>query len=326
MKDAFFETTRPLGFAFAGGPLDRLSARRDDHAFVAELRARPDSRFLLIARDMPILTRELREALFTRADVERLGPLEMEILLGLRDGGAPLFAARLPDAAVEQREDHSDGFLDRRVLHIPGREDLELVDMRSIVAMGLLDPPTVAWLAAAKAMAHWHARHAFCANCGEPSRLAASGWRRECDACKAQHFPRTDPVVIMLALDGDRCLLGRQPRFPKGMYSALAGFVEPGETIEEAVRREIHEEAGLVCEEVTYVASQPWPFPASLMIGCFARATTRNVFLDQDELEDARWFTREEALAMFEKRHPEGLLAPARMAIANHLLRVWLGR
>ena len=326
MKDAFFETTRPLGFAYAGGPLDRLSARRDDSGFVADLRARPDTRFLLIARDMPILTREPRDALFTRADVEQWGTPETEILLGLRDGGAPLFAARLADSAVEQREDHSDGFLDRRVLVLPGREDLELVDMRSIAAMGLLDPPTLGWLAAAKAMAHWHARHGHCANCGATTRLAASGWRRECDSCKAQHFPRTDPVVIMLALDGDRCLLGRQPRFPKGMYSALAGFVEPGETIEEAVRREIHEEAGLVCDEIAYVASQPWPFPASLMIGCFARATSAEVFLDHDELEDARWFSREEALALFEKRHPEGLLAPARMAIANHLLRVWLQR
>ena len=325
MKDAFFETTRPPGFAFAGGPLDRLSARRDDVGFVANLRARDDARFLLIARDMPVLTREPREGLFRRADVERLGP-EMEILLGLRESGAPLFAARLADSAVEQREDHSDGFLDKRVLAIPGRADLELVDMRTIAATGMLDPPTVAWLAAAKAMAHWHARHRFCAHCGAGTRLAASGWRRECDACKAQHFPRTDPVVIMLAIDGERCLLGRQPRFPKSMYSALAGFVEPGETIEEAVRREIHEEAGLVCDEVSYVATQPWPFPASLMIGCFARATTREVLLDHDELEDARWFSREEALAMFEKRHPEGLLAPARMAIANHLLRVWLGR
>ena len=130
----------------------------------------------------------------------------------------------------------------------------------------------------------------------------------------------------MLAIDGDRCLLGRQPRFPKNMYSALAGFVEPGESIEEAVRREIHEESGLVCDEVTYVATQPWPFPASLMIGCFARAKTTEILMDHDELEDARWFSRQEALAMFEKRHPEGLLAPARMAIANHLLRVWLGR
>ena len=326
MKDDFFETKTPLGFAFAGGTLDRLSARRDDAAFVVELRNRRDARFLLIARDMPILNREPREAMFTLAQAERLGPPVDEIMLGVRGDGAPLFAARLPDAAVEQREDHSDGFLDKRVLVIPGRDDLELVDMRMIAATGMLEPQTVAWLGAAKAMCHWHAQHQFCSNCGKPTRLAAAGFRRECDACKAQHFPRTDPVVIMLAVDGDRCLLGRQPRFPKAMYSALAGFVEPGETIEEAVRREIHEEAGIVVDEVAYVASQPWPFPASLMIGCLARAATTNIFMDHDELEDARWFTRDEATAMFEKRHPEGLLGPNRMAIANHLVRVWLGR
>ncbi len=326
MKDDFFATRTPLRFAFAGGSLDRLSAKRDDAAFIAELRARPDARFLLIARDMPVLTREPREALFTRALAERLGPPVEDILLGVRDDGAPLFAAPLPDATVELREDRSDGFLDRRVLVIPRHEELELIDMRTIAAAGLLHPQMVAWLGTAKAMCHWHARHRFCPNCGAPTRLAAAGFRRECDACKAQHFPRTDPVVIMLAVDGERCLLGRQPRFPKLMYSALAGFVEPGETIEEAVRREIHEEAGIVVDEVAYVASQPWPFPASLMIGCLARAATRDIFMDHDELEDARWFTRDEAHAMFEKRHPEGLVGPTRMAIANHLLRVWLGR
>jgi NAD+ diphosphatase len=138
-----------------------------------------------------------------------------------------------------------------------------------------------------------------------------------------QHFPRTDPVVIMLAIDGDACLLGRQPRFPKGMYSALAGFVEPGETIEAAVRREILEEAGVACGEVRYFASQPWPFPSSLMIGCFAEARSRAFEVDRVELEDARWFSREEALALLERRHPEGLTAPIPMAIAHHLLKRW---
>ncbi len=128
----------------------------------------------------------------------------------------------------------------------------------------------------------------------------------------------------MLAVDGERCLLGRQARFPKGMYSALAGFLEPGETIEEAVRREIHEESGVVCDEVRYVASQPWPFPSSLMIGCLARAVTREILVDGAELEDARWFEREEVRAMFEKRHPQNLFAPMRMAIAHHLLKFWL--
>jgi NAD+ diphosphatase len=324
MKDAFFETTPPWGFGFHGAGLDRLANRRDEAAYVAELRETPGARFVLIARDMPILGRETRQAFWTRALAERLGPPQVEILLGLDREGAPHFAALLPDEAVEQRADHSDGFLDRRVLFVPGREDLELVDMRSIAMQGLVAPDAVAILGGAKGIADWHARHRFCAKCGQPTRASSAGWRRECDACGAQHFPRTDPVVIMLVVDGERCLLGRQARFPKNMYSALAGFLEPGETIEEAVRREIHEESGIVCDEVRYVASQPWPFPSSLMIGCLARAATHDIIVDGQELEDARWFTREEVRAMFEKRHPDGLFAPMRMAIAHHLLKYWL--
>src|SRR6185437_9794885 len=324
MKDAFFETIPPAGFGFAGATLDLLANRRDDAGFVAELRAAPGARFALIARDMPILGRQTRQAFWTHTLAERLGPPQAEILLGLDREGVPHFAALLPDEAVEQRADESDGFLDRRALFVPGRDDLEPVDMRSIAMQGLVPPEIVAILGEAKGIADWHARHRFCARCGQPTRLSAAGWRRECDVCKAQHFPRTDPVVIMLVVDGERCLLGRQARFPKHMYSALAGFLEPGETVEEAVRREIHEESGIVCDEVRYVASQPWPFPSSLMIGCLARAATRDIVADGQELEDARWFTREEVRAMFEKRHPEGLFAPMRMAIAHHLLKFWL--
>ena len=326
MEDAFFKTAdRSFGFRFHGNPLDRASDRRDDAAVLAALRARPDARTLLIARDMPILARgEPREAFFPRAAIEALGGAKLEILLGLEPSGAPVFAALLPDEAVEQRADNSDGFLDRRELVVPGRDDLELIDLRSIALQGLVAPATIAILGQAKAIADWHARHGFCAKCGAPSRIAAAGWRRECDVCKSQHFPRTDPVVIMLAVDGDRCLLGRQARFPKGMYSALAGFVEPGETIEEAVRREIHEEARIACGAVRYVASQPWPFPSSLMIGCLAEAKSRDILIDGQELEDARWFTRDEVEAMFAKRHPQGISAPHAMAIAHHILRFWL--
>jgi len=326
MEDAFFKTAdRSFGFCFHGNPLDRSSDRREDPAFLAALRSRPDARTVLIARDMPILARgEPREPLLPLATIGALGGSRLEILLGLEPSGAPVFAALLPDVAVEQRADHSDGFLDRRELFVPGREDLELVDLRSIAVQGLVPPAALAILGEAKAIAHWHARHGFCANCGAPTRVAAAGWRRECDVCKTQHFPRTDPVVIMLAIDGERCLLGRQARFPKNMYSALAGFLEPGETIEEAVRREIHEEAGIACGAVGYVASQPWPFPASLMIGCLASAQSREIRIDGQELEDARWFERNEVRAMFEKRHPEGLLAPHPMAIAHHILRFWL--
>jgi NAD+ diphosphatase len=260
---------------------------------------------------------------FPLAEVERLGGARFEALLGLDPGGAPYFAARLADGAVEEVADLSDGFLDRRQLIVPGRDDLKLVDLRSIATQGLVAPDALAALGQAKAILGWHARHGFCANCGAPTHPAAAGWRRECGVCKTQHFPRTDPVVIMLAIDGERCLLGRQARWPKGMYSCLAGFVEPGETIEEAVRREIGEEAGIACGEVAYLASQPWPFPSSLMIGCFVRAASRDIVIDGAELEDARWFSRDEAVAMLEQRHPEGFTPPAPMAIAHHILRVW---
>ncbi len=325
MDDAFFTTaTRNFDFGFSGAPLDRVSDRRENVAFLNACRADRKAKAVLIARDMPILSKGDRVALHPMSLAEALGGSVTEVLLGLELSGAPVFAMLLPDSSVEQRADHSDGFLDRRELIVPGRDDLEPIDLRSVAAQGLVTSATVAILGQAKAIVHWHAKHGFCPNCGAPSRVTAGGWRRECDACKTQHFPRTDPVVIMLAVDGEDCLLGRQARFPKGMYSALAGFIEPGETVEEAVRREIHEESGIACGAVRYIASQPWPFPSSLMIGCLVEATSREIKIDGQELEDARWFGREEVRAMFEKRHPTGIAAPNRMAIAHHLLKFWL--
>ena len=312
-----------LGYAF--DPLDRASNLREDAGAVAALRARPDARAVLVARDMPVLRRGAAglEPFAPIAEVEALGPARVEALLGLLPGGAPVFAVLLPDGAVVEEGDASDGFLDRRVLVVPGREDLKPVDIRSLAAGGLVPAPEASVLATAKSLLGWHARRSFCSNCGARTEVGAGGWRRECSACRMQHFPRTDPVVIMLAVDGDACLLGRQPRFPKGMYSALAGFLEPGETIEQAVRREIMEEAGIAGGAVRYFASQPWPFPSSLMIGCFLEATSRAVTVDRTELDDARWFSRDEVLAMLEKRHPDGLTAPVPMAIAHHLIRAW---
>jgi len=313
------------GLGFIADGFDRGSYRREDPVEVARLRALGDARALLIARDMPLLRSGEKglDSLMPIGEIAALRGAQVESLLGLAPGGAPIFAALLKDDAVELRSDASDGFLDRRVLVVPGREDLKLIDLRSIALGGLVPPDQLGMLAAAKALMHWHASHRFCANCGALSDVAAAGWRRDCPVCKATHFPRTDPVVIMLAVDGDACVLGRQPRFPKGMYSALAGFVEPGETLEAAVRREISEEAGVACGAVRYFASQPWPFPASLMIGCFAEARGRSITVDKVELEDARWFTRDEATAMLERRHPERLAAPMPMAIAHHLLKRW---
>jgi NAD+ diphosphatase len=313
------------GLGYAVDWVDRGAYWREDAAQVARLHARDDARALLIARDMPVLRNGESglDALSPMSEIAALGGAEVEALLGLASHGAPVFAALLRDEAVEMRSDASDGFLDRRVLVVPGREDLKLVDLRSIAMGGLLPPDQTAFLAAAKALMYWHARHRFCSNCGAPDGATMAGWRRDCPVCKATHFPRTDPVVIMLAVDGEACLLGRQPRFPKGMYSALAGFLEPGETIEAAVRREIHEEAGVTCRAVQYFASQPWPFPASLMIGCFAQAESRKFKVDRVELEDARWFSRDETIALIERRHPDGLMAPTPMAIAHHLLKSW---
>jgi NAD+ diphosphatase len=313
------------GLGYVVDYFDRGSYRREDPVEVARLRAREDARTLLIARDMPILRNGETglDPLLPMREIEALGGAQVEAFLGLAPDGAPIFIALLPDETVEQRADTSDGFLDRRILVVPSREDLKLVDLRSIAVGGLVPQDQGAMLAAAKALMNWHTRHRFCSNCGAPTEVAVAGWRRDCPVCKAIHFPRTDPVVIMLAVDGDACLLGRQPRFPKGMYSALAGFVEPGETIEGAVRREVREEAGVVCRAVQYFASQPWPFPASLMIGSFAQAESRALEVDRVELEDARWFSRDEAIALIEGRHPDGLLAPAAMAIAHHLLKRW---
>jgi NAD+ diphosphatase len=313
------------GLGYVVDKVDRGSYWREDPAKVAQLRARDDARALLIARDMPVLRNGQRglDSFLPMSEIEGLGGAQVEALLGLTPNGAPVFAVLLPDGAVEMRSDTSDGFLDRRILVVPGREDLKLIDLRSIAMGGLVPQDQAAMLAAAKALMNWHARHRFCSNCGAPTGVAVAGWRRDCPVCRAIHFPRTDPVVIMLAIDGDACLLGRQARFPKGMYSALAGFVEPGETIEAAVRREIHEEAAVTCRAVQYFASQPWPFPASLMIGCFAEAETRSLEVDRVELEDARWFSCEEAIALVERRHPDRLSAPMPMAIAHHLLKHW---
>jgi NAD+ diphosphatase len=325
MNKALAGTPAPPRFGFANNPLDRLSERREDEAFVSAAWAASEARAVVFARDMPILRKDGAglAALFTPAEAVEIGPARERALLGSQDG-APIFAQLLDDSAVELRSDASDGFLDKRVLAVPGRDDLTLIDLRTIAVQGLLMAPLIGMLGQAKAVLSWHARHRFCANCGALTRIAAAGWRRECDVCKAQHFPRTDPVVIMLAVDGDNCLLGRQPRFPKWMYSCLAGFVEPGETIEEAVRREIREEAGIRCGTVSYLASQPWPFASSLMIGCLAEAATRKIKIDRVELEDARWFSKDEARSMLESRHPKRLAAPNPMAIANHILRAWV--
>ncbi len=200
-------------------------------------------------------------------------------------------------------------------------------------AMQRLAPGDLALYGGARSLVDWHARHRFCARCGLPTKIAKGGWQRNCGGpgeggCQAQHFPRTDPVTIMLVEHEDRLLLGRQPRFPPRMYSALAGFVEPGETIEEAVAREIHEEAGLRVRDVEYVASQPWPFPSQLMIGCSSVTDDPEITIDKTELDDARWFTRAELedARQAGREGNEHLIFPQKFAIAHQLLAWWLDK
>lgn len=201
---------------------------------------------------------------------------------------------------------------------------LKAIDLRSLAVQGVVSAEHLGALALARSILHWNATHGFCPRCGAASVSRRGGYRRDCTVCEAQHFPRTDPVAIMLAVHGDRCLLGRQARFPPGIYSCLAGFIEPGETIEDAVRRETFEEAGVRIGAVRYLSSQPWPFPSSLMIGCHAEALTDTVRRDETELEDCRWFSRDEVATLLAGDHPEGLQAPPQIAIANRLLRAFV--
>ncbi|EKS70444.1 MULTISPECIES: NAD(+) diphosphatase [Caballeronia] len=300
--------TPPHAIGFTLDPLDRVSEKRDDETFVAGLRDDPATRFLLFVNNVPLFKRaDGHDPLFVAQEIATLGAPAQTVLLG-RDADRRALFAHSFDAET------------------PSLADVEAVELRPIAMQGLVSPPLVSALGEARSMLDWHRRHRFCANCGHPTDSAGAGWRRICPNCKAQHFPRVDPVVIMLVTDGERCLLGRQPQFLPGMYSSLAGFVEPGETFEHAVYREVVEEAGIRCTDVRYFASQPWPFPSSLMIGCFARAVTTDITIDRNELEDARWFTREEIRAMLDGTHEQGLSAPKPFAIAHHLLKAFATR
>ncbi|WP_128253333.1 NAD(+) diphosphatase [Falsirhodobacter deserti] len=199
--------------------------------------------------------------------------------------------------------------------------DAGFTALRDVMAQ--LTVPEAEAAATAKALVHWNRSHRFCASCGHPSDMVQAGWQRNCPACATQHFPRTDPVVIMLVLDGDRLLLGRSPGWRSGLYSCLAGFVEPGETVEAAVRREVMEETGVGVGHVRYLCSQPWPYPASLMLGCVGQATSTDITIDPAEIEAARWADKAEVMEAMIGRHPDVSLPPEG-TIAHHVITRWL--
>ena len=297
-------------YCFAGNPLDRVSQRRQDAAWVASLLEDPSTRVLPLHSLKP----QIRHSSAAALDWQSVAPWRpliddgsTLILLGIREGGA-YFA------------------LDATAAEIPSDGDSVAMDARAAAPM--IDGGEAAILAEARSLIDWHARHRYCAQCSTPSTVVSGGWVRHCPNCKAHHFPRVDPVVIMLAVRGERCLLGRGHRRPGARFSCLAGFMEPGETLEEAVRREVLEESGIQVGRVRYLASQPWPFPSSLMMGFLGEALTEEITIDPEELAEVRWFERDEVRAMVERSRSDnpipGLATlPPPLAIGHQIARRW---
>lgn len=292
---------------FAGNRIDRQAESRQDHPIGAVL-ADPSAR-LLILRDGRAhlkLADDTFDPYFDLAEAETLrARVDQVVLLGFSESG-PVLAA--PGGLPAER--------------LP--ESIKAIDYRSIYTQGLIDPAALGALAQGASLLAWHATHRFCGRCGHNTESSDGGYKRVCLNCNAEHFPRTDPVAIMLTVTQEKCLMGRGRHFAPGMYSALAGFIEPGETIEAAVRRETFEEAGIRLGRVVYHASQPWPFPHTLMIGCFGEALNEDIHADARELEDCRWFSRDEVRDMLAGTHPGGLGVPPAGAIAHHLIRAWV--
>lgn len=278
---------RPEPF-FSGPGLDRADHLRANEEELRRLGESADARELVWRDGLPALDGQSR--------LELRAAQCTELFLGLRDG-EPVFCSC--------QSEFGDAW-------------------KAFPLLATLDARDAPVLAAALSLTRWHARHRYCANCGHLSEIIRSGWSRSCPSCGAEHFPRVDPVVIMIAEHDGRLLLGRQPHYPPGRYSALAGFLEVGENLEAAVARELKEEAGIDVSEVTYVASQPWPFPSSLMIGCHAVARSPELVIDRNELDDARWFTRDEIREALSGSSDAAFQPPPPAAIARTLLEHWL--
>lgn len=291
---------------FAGNRIVRQSEHRDDGSATRALSDPSAAMFILgQGRAFMKVGEGKPDPLFRPGETERFKPrLDEAVLLGTMDA-IPVLA--VPSGIAPEQ----------------APEGCKAIDHRSIYVQGLLAPDLLGALAQGVAMLAWHGDNRYCGRCGATTVMRGGGAKRHCPSCDRELFPRTDPVAIMLTVTRERCLLARGRHFAPGMYSCLAGFIEPGETIEDAVRRETLEESGIHTGRVAYHASQPWPFPHSLMIGCFAEALGEEIARDDAELEECRWFSREETLSMLAGVHPDGLFVPPGGAIATHLIRAW---
>ncbi|OSP56876.1 NAD(+) diphosphatase [Pseudoruegeria sp. SK021] len=309
---------------FGDSGLDRAGHLRGDAARQADLWADPSARVLPLWKNKPLVRGEDGNALgwLVPGHAGLDSALDPPVFLGLDDAG-PRFALDLSGWAPPATEAApEDGFRDlSEQVHPDFPQGDRFMELRN--CMTQLDARSAELAAVARGILGWHDRHRFCANCGSRSDMAMAGWQRDCPACAAHHFPRTDPVAIMLITHGNSILLGRSPLWPEKMFSLLAGFIEPGETVEAAVRREVFEEAGVRVGAVSYLVSQPWPFPASLMLACRGEAVSTDITVDPVEIEEARWVSREEMIEVFEGIHPE--IAPSRPgAIARFVIERWL--
>lgn len=308
---------------FGGSGLDRAAELRGQDDILQAARRSADSCCILLWRGFPLLAGENALARLPMDAPVLQGRDKTPVLLGREDAGL-VFAQDIsewspPDAPMDAGPGRPQQAPLPRHPEIP--DGFAFGDLRGV--MGRLNRRDAELAATARALYSWHDTHQFCARCGQPSRMIMAGWQRSCDQCGGQHFPRTDPVVIMLITHGNSLLMGRSPGWPERMWSLLAGFVEPGETIEAAVRREVKEESGVPVGPVRYLSSQPWAFPNSLMFGCHGEATDTAITIDPNELEDARWFTREELVDVLAGTSEE--VRPLRRgAIAEFLVRNWV--
>lgn len=275
--------------AFAHSNLDRSANHRSDEKWLRSFLENPATRHVRLHGDRTLVTDEKLQTFDDPHPTEN-------IFLGVDGSGIGWFAS-------------------------PSEISNGMVDLRSLAMAGALPAEQLGMLAQARSLLHWHEHHGFCANCGVKTEMQDAGYRRHCAACVTDHFPRTDPVIIIAVRRARKLLLGRQTIWPEGMYSTLAGFMEPGETIEDAARREVFEEAGICVGDISYHSCQPWPFPSSLMIGLVGEALNDDIVVDTKELETARWFDESELHQMLTGSHPIGLKTPLSMAIAHHLIR-----
>ncbi|MEL6373486.1 MAG: NAD(+) diphosphatase [Pseudomonadota bacterium] len=297
--------------------LFRHSEHRPNKEWISERLGDHASRFFILSDLKPLIVSDEERTKatlrwFSAAELGELGlPTSEALFLGTDENDAAHFCVPLPEHMVKYPPGGG----------MPLRP---IVDLRSLATQGVLEAEELSLAGQARSLANWHLDNRHCGYCGGKTNLRDGGWKRKCWVCGKEHFPRTDPVVIMLITDGERCILAHEKRYVEGMWSTLAGFIEHGEDIEHAVRRETREETNIEVGEVRYLASQPWPFPHSLMIGCIGYAKTTEITIDPVEIDEARWFTKDEARQMAEGTHPDNIFIPGQQAIARQLVMAFL--